>query len=70
MTPIEDGAQRFGGGGIEPGSLAARVAQRQREALDAADKLADAVIHWHSHVTLEQLAGEYRAARHRAGARS
>jgi hypothetical protein len=37
------------------------------DALEAADRLADAVASWQSHVTLEQLTGEYRAARNAAG---
>jgi hypothetical protein len=31
-------------------------------ALEAADRLAEAVLRWDSHVTLEGLTGEYRAA--------
>jgi len=37
------------------------------EALEAADKLAEAVTRWDTYVQLEQLTGEYHAARHAIG---
>lgn len=40
------------------------------DALEAADRLVEGVLRWVSHVQLEQLTGEYRAARHRAGGSS